>query len=267
MTATGPGPRRPDGGQADSGRPGGSGAGAWRSADLYATALRTGRGPLYLRRADGRLLPLDVERWCAEPDAADRRVLAACEGPVLDVGCGPGRMVAALAARGRPALGVDVSAEAVRRTVAAGGSALRRSVFDRLPGEGAWRTVLLLDGNIGIGGDPSALLARVRRLAGPAGRLIAECAPHGLPDDLDERAHVRLHDGTDVHGPRFPWARVGPAALARHAAAAGWAAEAGWSALGRRFLILRPAAPPGPRAHGRGALPDGGRGRVAMMQG
>ena len=37
-----------------------------------------------------------------------------------------------------------------------------RDVFDPLPGEGRWETALLADGNIGIGGDPVALLRRLR---------------------------------------------------------------------------------------------------------
>ncbi|NEA07346.1 class I SAM-dependent methyltransferase, partial [Streptomyces sp. SID10692] len=63
-------------------------------ADPYANALRTGRGPLFLRRSDGWLLPLDVERWCSGAGSADLSALHRCEGPVLDVGCGPGRLVA-----------------------------------------------------------------------------------------------------------------------------------------------------------------------------
>ncbi|MFD5841041.1 methyltransferase domain-containing protein [Streptomyces chartreusis] len=82
---------------------------AWAAADPYATALRAGRGPLFLRRADGWLLPLDVERWCTHADPVDLDVLDRCEGAVLDVGCGPGRLVAALSARGRTVLGIDVS--------------------------------------------------------------------------------------------------------------------------------------------------------------
>lgn len=105
-------------------------------ADPYADALRSGRGPLFLRRSDGWLLPLEVERWCAGADAADLSALRRCEGAVLDIGCGPGRLVAALAAQGRRALGIDVSSAAVARTAATGGSALHRSVFDSLPGRG-----------------------------------------------------------------------------------------------------------------------------------
>src|SRR6478752_2467179 len=110
----------------------------WATADSYEAALHAGRGPLFLRRADGWLLPLEVERWCARADAVDRDVLDRCEGAVLDVGCGPGRLVAELAGRGRPALGIDVSEAAVAHTLRTGGSALRRSVFDPLPGEGRW---------------------------------------------------------------------------------------------------------------------------------
>ncbi|MDT0401798.1 methyltransferase domain-containing protein [Streptomyces edwardsiae] len=208
---------------------------AW-SADPYADALRAGRGPLFLRRADGRLLPLDVERWCAEADAADQEVLGRCEGSVLDVGCGPGRLVAALAAEGRRALGIDVSEAAVARTVGRGGQALRRSVFDPLPGVGRWGTALLLDGNVGIGGDPVALLRRLGRLVAPGGLLIAEAVPR---PEVDERVLVRVTDGRRPPGAAFAWARVGGPALVRYARGAGWRVDDQWSAEGRVFVALR----------------------------
>ncbi|MEU9120936.1 class I SAM-dependent methyltransferase [Streptomyces sp. NPDC048506] len=216
-------------------------------ADPYAEALRRGRGPLFLRRTDGWLLPLEVERWCAGADAADRSALGRCEGTVLDIGCGPGRLVAALAAQGRRALGIDISPAAVARTTAAGGAALPRSVFDSLPNEGSWGTALLLDGNIGIGGDPHALLVRTAELIDRAGLLIVETDP----TDIDERCQVRLdtgrragrqlsgHPGAPLrHGghPRpddlFPWARVGTPALLRYAAATGFSPAEQWTVAG-----------------------------------
>ncbi|MFK4149215.1 class I SAM-dependent methyltransferase [Streptomyces sp. NPDC004065] len=212
---------------------------AWAASDEpYAAALRAGRGPLFLRRADGWLLPLEVERWCAEPDAADLGVLARCEGAVLDVGCGPGRMVAALAARGTRVLGIDVSEAAVGRTARLGGPALRRSVFEPVPGEGRWDTALLMDGNVGIGGDPQVLLRRVARLLRPGGLLIAEASPA----EVDERVQVQVVDGRGPRGAagaQFPWARVGTRALLRHARRAGWRPVGQWTAGGRCFAALR----------------------------
>ena len=202
--------------------------------DPYSRAMRTGRGPLFLRRADGWLLPLDVERWCAAPDAADTALLRRCRGPVLDIGCGPGRLVAALTAYGLPALGVDVSPAAVDRTRDAGGAVLRRSVFERLPAEGRWVTALLADGNIGIGGDPGALLARVRQLVAPGGRLLVEAAAY----DVDERVTVRVEDSRGRHGSDFPWARLGMSGLLATAEGAGWSPAERWEADSRPFVEL-----------------------------
>ncbi|WP_326609674.1 methyltransferase domain-containing protein [Streptomyces scopuliridis] len=207
-------------------------------ADPYTDALRTGRGPLFLRRSDGWLLPLEVERWCAEPDSADLTVLERCRGTVLDIGCGPGRLVAALASRGRPSLGIDISPAAVSHAVRAGGSALVRSVFDPLPREGGWHTALLMDGNIGIGGDPLALLSRLTGVVRTAGSLIVETASAGTDAELDERVRVRVDNGNGASGEAFSWARVGARALIRHARATGWTPSEQWTAAGRRFVAL-----------------------------
>lgn len=142
-------------------------------------------------------------------------------------------------------LRVDVSPAAVALTRRRGGSALRRSVFERLPGEGRWGTVLLMDGNIGIGGDPVALLRRLRAAAAPGSRLLAEASRA----DVDERLTVRLEDAHGRHGRPFPWARVGTAALLRAAEQAGWAPVEQWQAGGRRFVELRQQTTTPPDGH------------------
>ncbi len=203
--------------------------------ELYDAGVR-GERSLRLLTSDGRTHALDLARWSCPADATDLALLERCEGVTLDVGCGPGRMAAALAAQGRPVLGVDVAGSAVDRTAAAGALALRRSVFDPLPGEGRWDTVLLADGNLGIGADPLALLQRVRALLRPGGLLLIE--PERT--DVDDRVELRLAsaDGAVV-SESFGWARVGARAATQQACALGYRLEDRWSRGGRTFLALR----------------------------
>jgi SAM-dependent methyltransferase len=202
--------------------------------ELYGAALQ-GR-PVSVELADGRRLPLDVGRWADAPDGIDRLMLSRCEGAVLDLGCGPGRLVGALAEAGRPALGVDISAGAVRLTAERGASVLCRSVQGRLPAEGRWDTVLLADGNIGIGGDPAALLRRCQVLLRPGGLLLAETDPC---DDLDDRSPVTLVDARGRRSHPLPWARLGRAALAELGWRTGYRVAEEWRADPRAFLALR----------------------------
>src|SRR6185437_3825825 len=70
----------------------------------------------------------------------DKSILDRCEGPTLDIGSGPGRLTVALAERGIPALGIDITPYAV---------------------------------------DLAALLRRVAELLAPQGRAIVELEPPG----------------------------------------------------------------------------------------
>ena len=135
---------------------------------------------IQLRLGTGQTRTLAIDDWHAPATDVEHELCASLRGPVLDIGCGPGRMVVALAARGVPALGVDASPAAVTTATGRGAPALCHSVYDRLPGEGRWRSVLLFDGNIGIGGDPVLLLGRVRDLLAPEGTAVIELdAPGG----------------------------------------------------------------------------------------
>ena len=201
----------------------------------YERALRSA-SPLRLRAGSGELIDLDLPRWLRAADEADETVLGRCRGPVLDVGCGPGRFVAALTARGVPALGVDIAEAAVMLTRREGHLALRRDVFARVPGEGRWPTVLLMDGNVGIGGDPARLLGRLVALLGPRGRALVEAHPHR---DRDVRMRARFADASGrTVGPEFPWAEVGLPALTACARAAGCAVTETWTVRGRPFAAL-----------------------------
>ena len=203
---------------------------------VFTSALRG--HPCHVVGLDEQPQHLPVTNWLREPDADDEALLALCEGPTIDIGCGPGRLTAALTRRGVHAVGTDISTEAVRQTRARGATAIRRDVFDSLPGTRTWRHVLLADGDIGIGGDPVALLRRVAQLLHPHGTAHVELSPTDV-----SRVHtgVRLRVAGRDTAP-FAWAAVGPSAISDLAAAAGLHLVRLDRDAGRTVASLRPLA-------------------------
>ncbi|VBA32705.1 SAM-dependent methyltransferase [Mycobacterium attenuatum] len=203
---------------------------------LYDLAL--GGEPCWIRHDDGELRLLPTHRWlaghsadpapsCHGPgdescdeafdEAFDEAVAQLCSGPTIELGCGPARLVARLVQRGIPALGIDRSVAAIRLAGQGGAPAILGDVFEPLPGMGCWQTVLLVDGNVGLGGDPLRILARAAELLRRGGRCVAEFDAQAI--GIRSR-WVRLESAREV-GPWFRWASVGVDSAATLAARVG----------------------------------------------
>jgi SAM-dependent methyltransferase len=210
-------------------------------------AAPEGAGALHAVGDDGSRRLLPIGRWLGTPDAAEETVLARAVGPVLDIGCGVGRHVVALRERGVRAVGVEISSVAVAIARERGAEVIEASAFEH-PTTSEWRTILLLDGNIGIGGDATRLLRRAASLLAPGGAVLVELdEPAGAP----RAQRVRLEGARAASG-WIPWHFVDSEEIGGLAGSAGFGVAERWQADGRWFAQLRP----GPSSQKR---PDSGR--------
>jgi glycosyltransferase A (GT-A) superfamily protein (DUF2064 family) len=199
---------------------------------LYAGSL------VHCDAPEERVFPMEAARWSARADDIDQLVVSRCRRPVLDLGCGPGRMVQALNESGVPALGVDMSQVAVQRARSRGALAIKARLDERLPAEGRWGTVLLMDGNVGIDGDVGAVLQRCRALLAPGGTIIVEVDPRSA---WHETRRVRLTADAGGYSADLTWTRTGAAAVRRLAGQLDLLVVEEWTADGRAFLSLQSA--------------------------
>lgn len=103
--------------------------------------------------------------------------LTLAPGPVLDVGCGEGWLVRALAARGIAATGIDVSAPLIEQARAPGGGTFDVVTYADLCEDarvmgGPWRGIIC---NFALLGDPvHPLLSALRLRLEPGGTLLVQ---------------------------------------------------------------------------------------------
>jgi SAM-dependent methyltransferase len=193
-----------------------------------------GGGSLHAVGEDGSRRRLPIGRWLGAPDAAEESVLERAIGPVLDIGCGAGRHVVALRRRGVRAVGVEISPVATAIARERGAEVIQASAFERPIGS-EWETILLLDGNIGIGGDATRLLRRTAALLVPGGTVLVELEP---PAGAPHPQRVRL-EGAQATSHWVPWHFVGYEQIDPLATGSGFEVVRRWRADDRWFAHLR----------------------------
>ena len=104
-------------------------------------------------------------------------------------------------------------------------------------GAGRWMTVLLADGNIGIGGDPATLLRWVGELLARGGHALVEVQPPGIPFRC-QNVRLRREGCAGAWFPRACADQIGYVARS-----AGLILEETWTASGRWFAALACEAP------------------------
>jgi SAM-dependent methyltransferase len=201
---------------------------------VYGDALADGSAGAVVRFERGGSRPLEIGRWVGRADPVDEQALAGLDGPVLDVGCGPGRHLHALARRGVFGLGVDLCPAAVALARGRGANAIVGSIFGEVPHAGLWASALLLDGNIGIGGRPARLLERIVSLLAPSGAILVELA---APETDAVETLARIETASAI-SEWFAWAEVSAASIGELSGRAGVGVSNIWLHRNRWFALL-----------------------------
>jgi len=162
---------------------------------------------LELEVDDGTVVPAMHPEWFFrerddwEPE--ERELLDTVrDGPVLDLGAGAGRAALDLAARGLEVTALETSPGAAEVCRRRGVADVRESDLNDPPADRRWGTVLLLCGNLGLGGSWEGnrqLLRRLSAVCGPGATLVGDSVTS------DGRAEIGLR--IRYRGLATPWWR------------------------------------------------------------
>ena len=180
--------------------------------DAFGQALydhMMGRAPVaVIERDDGYIDPMcDLSGYFspyADWPAHQRKAISLACGPVLDVGCGAGRVAVHLHREGLDVVGIDNSPMAVEVCKMRGFNNARVLTASEISRDlGVFNTIVMYGNNFGLVGSPEGAKAFLRQAAamtGPAARILAETLdPVGTSDSV----HLAYHQRNRQHG-RLP---------------------------------------------------------------
>lgn len=204
-----------------------------RSEDAWGRALldyahgRSGPRPM-LEVDDGSVVPAMEPEWFFRTfeqwDWWDRELLPLIErGPILDLGGGAGRAALYLQERGPDVTLVESSPGAVDVCRLRGVRDVRLSDLNDPPSDKQWAAVLLLCGNLGLGGSwdgNRALLTRLSELTAPDAMLVGDSVNISNPEGIG----LRIRYG-DVVTPWWRQRNVAASEVCSLVEGTGWQVE------------------------------------------
>jgi RimJ/RimL family protein N-acetyltransferase/SAM-dependent methyltransferase len=177
----------------------------WPEADAWGRALKDHHRTVWvptpeLESDDGQVGPAMHPEWFFRThdqwDWWERDLLeAVTQGPVLDLGAGAGRVSLWLQDRGLDVTAVDSSPGAVAVCRARGVHDARIGDLNEPPDDKRWQTILLLCGNLGLGGSRDgtrALLTRLAQIAAKDAVLIGDTVDPNGPPEIGLRIRYRF---------------------------------------------------------------------------
>ena len=169
---------------------------------IYLDYWHGERHPHVYHRDDGNRDTATAENYFVAPRGiADRAMLGALTGRVLDLGCGPGSYTLFVESCGAEVVGVDSAAGAITVCRARGCRDARIMAIDDIDDSlGQFDTVVCMGNTFGIGSSPAHLpqrLDRVRRLLAPGGRLLLALLD---PLSTSDPKHLAYHDRNRAAG-------------------------------------------------------------------
>jgi SAM-dependent methyltransferase len=176
--------------------------------------------------------PLDLAFYLSDRvRSVEAKALSHAVGRILDIGCGAGRVMAYLQALGHDVVGIDIDAKLVELCRKRGLTRVSVSSYEQLTDVGTFETLLLMDRNIGMGGNTEGLLKLFELchdLCCPQGLLIfdsVEVPPeYANPTPGVSEKRLRYKYGAS-EGPEFGWIHINDMNAKRILADAGWTAR------------------------------------------